>query len=100
MYPHAARCQLKRVNSKFSTSKVKLEAVLVFAIGEAGTGAVFSVTRWFEEDGLVTAIDVLRTLRMQIAAAIQAADSEATITEGTAELSELSQFDGAFETTD
>lgn len=80
-----------------SASKVKLEAVLAFSPAETGTDAIFAVTRWFEEDGLLASADALKTLRLQVAAAFRAADPAVTITEGHADRSELSRFDGVFE---
>jgi len=83
-----------------NASKVKLEAILAFADTDAGTDAIFTVTRWLDEDGLVAAIDMLKTLRMQIIAAIRAVDPDATITEGIGEPAELAEYADAFETTD
>lgn len=78
-------------------STVLLEAIVALAPDEDGTEAIFSVTRWEEQDGLVAAMDALKALRMQVEAAFRAADPAVLITEGEIQPVELARFKGVFE---
>jgi len=79
-------------------STVLLEAIVAFEPTDSGAEAVFAVTRWLEEDGLLAAMDALKALRMQVEAGFRAADPAVAITEGTVEADELTKFYGVFET--
>jgi hypothetical protein len=78
-------------------STVLLEAIVAFEPSEGGTEAIFAVTRWFEEDGLLAALDSLKALRMQVEAAFRAADPAVVVTEGTVEADELTRYAAVFE---
>ena len=77
-------------------SKVLLEAIVALVPTADGTEAIFTVTRWHEEDGLEAATDVLKTLRMQVEAAFRAADADVNIVEGAIDAVEMARFKGAF----
>lgn len=80
-----------------SASEVKLEAVLAFTRRGDATEGMFSITRWLEEDGLFAAQDELKKLRLQIQAAIRAADPEARMTDGDLEPDEVTaRYGNAF----